>query len=529
MTETGTGNDPPPAWTSEPGLPRAVRAALEEPPVPPRSWREGIGPALLAVGLSVVFLDRLPATTLMRGGLAPSIVGLVLGGLLAYWCLYYAPAMWGVRTRRPLAVVATSTFGMSGAVAVPGLLLGVVSVLWFAVTIDYATQYGLAGLASCGFVDAGSLATRPRGPFAVPTPLFLFVAASWSLASAVIGTLAIRLVLAVMAAYIVFPALTIAAATAWAIPTVGSGPIETLALAPGRPTSIGALVLALWPTIGNTIQIVFAYLAAHGLASADWGAASRTERDVREGGMVGLMAGVPVLAVLSLLIVAGALGRDTERRREMMPGAGASRRPSILTTAPGGAPTPAPAARPSPTLREAFARGIGGRLGGAGLLVLALGLLGPACSSPFAIARRFHAAFPSLPRWAWSMAGAVATWPLIASGFTRRPEAVFSLIGALTAPAVGAIAADFARSRGVWPGPARGVHPVGIAAWLAGASVALALWLGGDRAGIAGTVPSSVAGFGVAFALFGAFGFLGSNRRMGMGPVSAPGSDLPGA
>jgi hypothetical protein len=44
--------------------------------------------AFFSLAMSVVFLDYLPAKTLLVGGLAPSVVGVVLGALLSYWCLY---------------------------------------------------------------------------------------------------------------------------------------------------------------------------------------------------------------------------------------------------------------------------------------------------------------------------------------------------------------------------------------------------------------------------------------------------------
>jgi cytosine permease len=471
-------------------LPASLRAALAEPPVPPKRWQDGIAPAFIAVGMSVVFLDRLAVTTLVVGGLGPAIVGAVLAGLLGYWCLYYAPAMWGVRTRRPLSVVATSTFGARGAVILPGLLLGVVYVLWFALTIDYAAQYTLSGLVTCGLLDPKHLAMNRRAGFDVPKPLFLAVAATWSIASAVIGTLAVRLVAAVMSAYIVFPAIALGAAVVWAIPTVSAGPIETMPFDRGGGRALAAMM-----------QFVFAYIACQGLAAADWGAATKTERDVRDGGLVGVMLGFPVLATLALLVVAGSLGRTAP------PVVDASAEPLGPGARPAGAPmNPRRAGIPSapvvPTLREVFSSGIGGRIGALGLLVLALGLLGPACSNPYMFARQFHAAIPSLPRWVWSCLGALATWPLIATAATRNVEAVFAVIGGMTAPAAGAIAADFARSRGAWPGPRRGFNLAGFAAWLVGVTAAFAIARSGDDFVASRYLPSSLAGFVAAFAAY---------------------------
>ncbi len=436
--------------------------STEAPPIaaeaPLKSWQDGVAPAFISLFLSAVYLDRLAPRTLLVGGLGPSAVGACFAGLLGYWCLYYAPALWGATTRKPLSVVATSTFGSSGAVYVPGLVVGVAYVLWFAVTIDFATQYGLAGVIACGLTDGKSLEFSSRG---VPSNVFLFTAAAWSVASAIIGTLAVRLVSAIMSAYVIAPALVIGAAVVWAIPAASAGPVETHAWNQGG----GRAVLTM-------AGLVFSFLACHGLTSADWGSISKTPRDARVGGMVGLMFAAPILSVLSLLVVAGALGRAAPKTEPSFfpPRANPAYRPPDprLVVTPKIDPNRA-------TLRVAFTEAIGGRIGGTALLVLALGLLGPACSTPWVIGRQFSSAWPRVSAWKWSLVGAVATWPLIASGRARDIGVIFPAIGILTAPAVGAIAADYARSRGVWPGPRPRWNWAGLIAWSLGVASGLSV------------------------------------------------------
>lgn len=478
--------------TSETGppsgaVPASLRAAIDTPPVPPKGWQEGIGPAFIALGLGVVFLDRLAPSTLMIGGLGPSILGAGLGGLFAYWCLYYAPSLWGVRTRKPLAVVSTSTFGARGAVVVPGLLLGLAYVVWFALTIDYATLFTLSGVSALGLLDPKHLASNHKGAMLVPKPVFLAVAGTWTIASAVIGTLAIRLVNAVMAAYILFPAIALGAAVVWAMPNVGSGPIETFPLTQG-----GGRAMA------NMAQLVFAFLACQGLLAVDWGAATTTESDARKGGIAGMMFALPITATLALLIVAGAIGKHAAK---LPMDTGDGSRPAVARMLPEQLAA-LRAATASPTLREAFLRGIGGTMGGVGLLVLALGMLGPACSSPYVLARQFWSVWPKVPRLVWSILGALATWPLIATGVTRDVEGVFGLIGGATAPAVGAIAADYARSKGVWPGPRRGINLAGIVAWIVGMGAAFVVARWGLSLTATRYLPSSLAGFLTAFVAY---------------------------
>ena len=457
-----------------------------------KSWKDGIAPAFLALGLNVVYLDRLAPTTLLVGGLAPAIVGAILGGLLAYWCLYYVPAMWGVRTRQSVSVVASSTFGIRGALLVSSMLTVAIHIVWFAVTIEYAAQYSLSGLVSCGLLDAKNLASNHRGSWAVPKPLFLAVAASWSIASAVIGTLAVRLVSAVLSAYIVFPALVIGALVVWAMPTVVSGPIDTMPFTQGGGRALISMV-----------QLIFAFLAAQSLTNIEWGAVTSTERDVRNGGLVGIMLTMPLVAILSLLIVAGSLGRTQQTplplgnsRSAPMTGRLDVARELPAITIPGSRN------RGGPTLREALLNGLGGRLGGTALLILALAMLGPACTNPFQIAQQLSGLWPGIPRWAWALAGAFATWPLILSGWSKDLESVFGVLGAIAAPVMGAISADFARSQGVWRGPCKGVNVAGYGAWVAGVGAAAAIAYWGQTMLVTRYLPSSVVGFATAFGVY---------------------------
>ena len=463
-------------------FPPPLRAAMEATPVPPKSWRDGVAPAFVAMFLSAVFLDRLAPGTLLVGGLGPSAVGAVFAGLAGYWSLYYAPTMWGVQTRRPLAVLVTSTFGARGAPWIPGVVLGLVAVLLFAATIDAATRWTFGGLVASGMLDPKHLGTANRGSPAMPRPLFLFVAAVWSITSAILGLLTVRLVAAIMRVYPIFPAIALGAAVVWAMPTVGDGPVATAPAMAGGLRAMAAMA-----------QLVFGFLAANFVAAGDWGAASKAPQDARIGGLVGITFASPILAILALLIVAGALGRG----RELSSPAAFPPRTVI-------AASPQPTTSRSVTLREVFQDRIGGKAGATALFVMALGLLGPACFAPFVIARQFSAAWPSLPRWAWSTGGAVATWPLIASGLAQRTDLIFGIAGAAAAPVAGAMAAEYARNRGRWPGPRRGVNFVGMVTWAIGLGIGLVPYVG-----FPGVQPASMLAFVSAFVAYSGLAALG--------------------
>src|SRR5205823_13086597 len=126
----------------------AVDQAIERKP-----WQSGLAPNFIGLFLWIAFYDQLAAPSLKVGGLVPSLLGAIVAGLLGYLLLFYVPAMWGLETGRPLVGVAASTFGEAGATWIPGLLLGVAQVVWFAVAIHYATDFTLKGLGNFSLLD----------------------------------------------------------------------------------------------------------------------------------------------------------------------------------------------------------------------------------------------------------------------------------------------------------------------------------------------------------------------------------------
>ena len=72
------------------------------------------------------------------------------------------------------------------------------------------------------------------------------------------------------------------------------------------------------------------------------------------------------------------------------------------------------------------------------------------------------------------MLGTCTAWLLIVGGWFDRTELAFNVLGAAFAPAAGAVAADYRRQKGRWPGPRSGVNPAGLVAWALGLAVGLA-------------------------------------------------------
>jgi cytosine permease len=433
--------------------------------VPRLPWTAGIAPNYIVLFLWVAFYDQLARQTLSVGGLIPSLWGAVVAGLLCDLLLYHVPAMWGLRTGRPLAIVGTSTFGEAGAGLVPGLLLGVVQVVWFAVATHYAVTFCLEALAAFDLIDPGRLEPWSGSGPRLGSPLFLITALAWVFTFAMVGSWFWRLVTAIMRVFPIAPALVLAAAMLWALP----------GLASFRPLRVDPVTGELIRGGGGPraflmmVQLIFSFFATAGAMAVDWGATGRSPRDVRLGGLVGVALGSMVMATLALLTVAGAVGRAPGS-----PAPAQARLPHAPEMRAGGPDVWAARHMVKVinaddfTIEAVLRRGIGGSAGGVMLLILALGSMAAAVYASHVFGQRFAAAWPRLSRPSWTFLGAAASYPLVATGAVAHLATIFGLLGAAMSPVVGAMAADSIRHRGAWPGPRRGVNAAGLVAWAVG-------------------------------------------------------------
>jgi cytosine/uracil/thiamine/allantoin permease len=512
--------------TAFPAMPSSLQAALDAPVADRRPWQNDIAPTYIGLFLLVAYYDGMSRQTLAVGGLMWSLVGAAVAGLLCFVLLYYVPAMWGMRSRQPLAVVATSTFGASGSPWIPGVVGGMVQVVWLAVAVYYAASVALDGLVDLRLIDPRALEPIHLFGLTLQSPLFLFVTLVWTLSSAVIGIHVVRLVAAVMKAYAVFPAIALALAMLWALP--GLHAFRPLAINPvsAEPVREGGML-----AVAAMIQFVFGFFAPAGAAAADWGSYTRGKRDIQLGGLVGVTLAALILSAVPMFTVAGALGRSPTPPG-LAPALAAQRqlerlysvsKPDDPNLAAARAEVRAIAAS-NFTYREVIARGIGGLAGAVMLLLFGLAMLGPSCFAPFVFGHRFMAVAPRVPRWAWSLIGGVVAWPLVALGAPGRPELLYSILGAVMAPVVGAMAADYLRNRGTWPGPRKGVNVVGCVAWILGLVVGLVLPLA-TEAGLPGwsrVQPADVLAFLVAFLVYTVLAWAGLEPPIAAASTSAP-------
>lgn len=488
--------------TTEPSeWPPALRAALTSPPLVRKAWQSALAPQTIGLFLWVAFFDQIPQEALRPGGLVWPVLGAALAGGLCYLFLYRSPALWGMATGRPLGAIATSTFGVTGATWVPGLLLAGLGVVWLAVSVAYASGLSLRGLVLFGMLDPGYLS--PRG--GRPGRLFLFTSLLWCYAAALVGRYLVRVIAALMKAYSVLPAVLLGVAAVLAFP--GLRGYEAARVLRGEPTPgwDAGLVAAL-----VTVQMIFGFFATTGLMAADWGAVARDANDVKAGGWVGVALGSWVVTTLALLTTAGAESLAAVRRGAAVPGGvGPWRYSAALESL------------------------IGGRLAGAALVVFGLAALSFACTSAYVVSIRLNQIWPRVSRTRWTLLAAGLAWVLVAGGLVDRLFHVFSVVGGLAAPAVGALTADYVRARGVWPGPRVGYNPPGWFAWALGSLVGLAPELG-RAAGLPWPwlermQPAAVLGFLAAFLTYLVAAGLGAESAADAGVTGALAAERPPA
>jgi hypothetical protein len=213
------------------------------------------------------------------------------------------------------------------------------------------------------------------------------------------------------------------------------------------------------------------------------------------------------VATVALLIVAGALGHELAGPAALLKGGLSS---------------------DAFTFHLAVMHAIGGKLGALVLLVFGLGSLAPTCYAAYYFGHRFADAWPRLKPVQWTILGTTAAWLLIAAGLAARLETIFSLMGAVFAPMVAAMAADYVRHRGAWPGARRGLNLPGVAGWAVGVLVGLVPFFAEARGWDAVRFqPAAVYAFAAALLTYLVLGAAGSEAPLLA--AAAPEPAAPGA
>ncbi len=468
-----------------------------------KPWQTGLAPVYIGTFLWIAFFDQLGRRALPIGGLLPAMLGAAVAGPLAYLLMFRPSGLWGQSAHKPLKEIATSTFGVNGALLMPGLLIGIAQVFLFAVGVGYAVELTFQGLMSVGLVGPGALRPARIGGATLKSPLYLTTALVWAVVTALISLRFTRWIAYLMQFFPIFPAVAIGGAMMAMMLGLrefrpsGVDPVLPAVVLPAREASLQAFLL--------TLQWVFAFSAMGGLMGADWGSASLDSKDVKVGGWVGIGLAPVIISSLALIAVAGYQGSKEVERPGDSPLMNQTTIQDVVQSgqhAPVGSPPGLDA--PPFTFRAVANGGFGRYIGGVMLLVFGLASLAPAVYSSFTFGLQFKALGPGISRLTWTMLGTCAAWLLIVGGWFERTELIFNLLGAIFAPAAGAIAADFRRQKGKWPGPRAGINPAGLIAWAVGLAVGLtptvAQAVGSNR--LAGLRPAALGAFVAAFLVY---------------------------
>ncbi|MEO8658449.1 MAG: cytosine permease [Bryobacteraceae bacterium] len=368
-------------------------------------WYVNTAPTYAGVFLWVAFYQSMASGTLDKGGVALCLGALVVAGLLSYGLFYYVPAMLGMKTGYPLYVVGSSTFGTTGGYLMPGLLMGLLQVGWFAVGTFFSTRFILTGL--------GMSPTPGTVPFTI-------VAVLWGYTMAYIGVKGIQYVAKVSLYLNMIPLLMLLLVFF----QTQSGISKYV---PPNPDPFAAFTLL--------IQIVIGFFATAGAAGADFGMNSRNQSDVKWGGLVGISGAVLYAGGLPILSVAGALALN----------------PSLGSMS-----------------YDAVIGSLGGFIASAMLFLFAIASIGPACFCAFIAGNSFSTMIPGVSRMASTMAGVTVAILLAITGYAENLVSFFTIVGASFGPICGAMAADYLLSGKKWAGPREGINPAGYVSWALG-------------------------------------------------------------
>ena len=439
-------------------LPGYISKAVPNPISNRAPWYKNTAPTYAGIFLWIVFYREIASGTLDRAGVGICLAALLVGGLISYGLFYRVPAMLGMKTGYPLYVIGSSTFGTQGGYAMPGLLMGLLQVGWMSVNAFVATTFILTA--------AGSKA----GPGSL---IFGIIATIWALGLGYVGAKGIQYV-SKFALYLNFvPLLMILIVFA----KNAGGAFQYM---PGHPA----------PFIGFTmlVQIVVGFFATAGAAGVDFGMNSRDERDVRWGGLVGILLAVLVAGGLPLLSVAGA---------HVSFGVQDFHFDSAIAQT--------------------------GSFAAIAFLFFAVASIAPMCFSSFIAGNSLATMIPGVSRTNSTMAGAVIAAILAFTGVAANLINLFTIIGASFGPICGAMVADYWLSGKKWAGPREGINIAGYGAWAVGFVIGILPFLPVSEGIKPYIQPAAVYSFIAGFLVYVILAKAGLQPKVASGPQKSVG------
>jgi cytosine permease len=386
-------------------LPDYITKASPNPLSNRAPWYANTAPSYAGIFLWIAFYQSLAQGTIEHAGLGVCVAALVVAGFISYGLFYLVPGLLGMQTGYPLYVVGSSTFGTAGGYLMPGLLMGLLQLGWFAVSTFFSAKFLLAAFGS------------NAGPNTVP---FAIVAVLWGYVMAYIGVKGIQYVAKVSTILNFIPLVMILIVFFRVAGGIGRH-------TPPAPDSFIAFTML--------IQLVVGFFATAGAAGVDFGLNSRNARDVRMGGLVGIALAIVVAGGLPIASVAGARALD----------------PSITSYN-----------------YDAVIGSIGGFLASAMFLLFTLACVTPNSFCAFIASNSFATMLPGVPRMTSTMIGVTVSIVLAITGAAADLQNVFGIVGASFGPICGAMAADYLLSGRRWAGPRAGINWAGYIAWAVG-------------------------------------------------------------
>jgi cytosine permease len=422
-------------------LPGYLKASVPNPVGARSPWYKTTAPSYFGIFLWFPFYLTLAQQTLPQASLTACLLGLVAAGLLCFGLYYYAPAMLGMQTGRTLYIVGTSTFGTRGGYLMPGLLMGVLQVGWFAVATYFATDYILRGLHSNSKV------------------LFIIVAIIWAYLLAWVAIKGIAYVARVAQILNWVPLAMVVVVFA-----ANYGGLQSYQ-APASTDNTGGFLIML--------AIVIGFFATAGAAGSDFGLNNRSRADVAWGGLIGIALAIVVAGGLPVLSVAGHVG---------------------LTSA---------ALTPDNLAYSAAVTQVG-TLASAVFFLFAAASVAPTCFCTFIASNSFATMLPKIPRSVSTLAAVTVGMLLAVTGVAQNLIGFFTIVGASFGPICGAMAADYILAGYKWSGPRRGINWAGYISWALGFLVGVLPQIPGVSAALAhADRPAPLLSFVVGFLAYG--------------------------
>lgn len=403
-------------------LPDYVGTAQPVPLANRVPWFKSTAQTYAGIMLWFVFWESVPGSGapgtggVLAQGLVYALLGVVIAAVLCHFASYLAPAMMGMKTGLPLAVVGTSTYGVIGGFLMPGFFMGILQFGWLAVNAYFSAKL----LAWLGGAAEGSA-------------LHLGIGVVWAAVAAFVGLKGIHYVARVATYLPLIPLVVLLVLFGKTAAGIGG-------FSPAQLSGSGAAeALSGFELMLLAIANIVGFFATAGAAGADIASSNRNARDVQMGGLIGVTAVTIFTGGLALLIVAGTYGGGLMEGREVI------LKPTELMDAIMG-----------PGIAKLF------------WLLLAIAAFPPACFSALIAANSFKNTLPQVNPFISVGIGTAGSIALVLSGKAGDAAGVFGIIGASFGPICGAMAADYLLAGRQWPGPRAGFNLAGWLSWAVG-------------------------------------------------------------